>query len=72
MYRYQLSTCRQSIGESLDLQKLKVLSTDCNFRDGTAAQQQEAAIQDAFIAGMHSSYIRQRLLEGNDLQLTTV
>jgi len=66
--RYQLSTCRQSIVESLEeyLQKLKVLSTDCNFRDGTAAQQQEAAIRDAFIADMHSSCIRQRLLEGND------
>jgi len=61
--RYQLSTCKQIVGESLEefLQTLKVLSTDCNFRDVTAAQYQEAAIRDAFTAGMHSSHIRQRL-----------
>ena len=72
--RYKLSTCRQIVGESLEeyLHRLKVLSTDCNFRDFTAAQYQEAAIRDEFIAGLHSSHIHQRLLEGNDLQLTTM
>ena len=51
--RYQLSTCRQVVGESLQefLQSLQELSTDCNFMDVTAAQYQEATIRYAFIAG---------------------
>ena len=37
-----------------------------------AAECQDTAIRDAFIAGMHSANIRQRLLEGSDLKLTSV
>jgi len=57
------------VGESLEefLQRLKTLNAECNFRAVTAAQNQEAAIRDAFIAGLSSGYIRQRLLENADL-----
>ena len=60
---YQLSTCRQIVRGLLEefLQRLNVLSTDCNFRDFTAAQHQETELRDVFTAGMQYSYIRQRV-----------
>ena len=44
--RYRLSTCRQNTGESSEefLQRLKILSADCNFVDMKAAKCQDAAI----------------------------
>jgi len=62
------------VGESLDefLQRLKTLSAECNFRAVTAAQNQKTAIRDAFIAGLSSGYIRQRLLEDAALELEAV
>ena len=72
--RYRLSTCQQEAGESLEhfLQRLKILSNDCNFVDLSAAECKKAAILDAFTAGLRSSHIRQRLLEDNQLQLINV
>jgi len=57
---------RKSLEEFL--QRLKTLSTECNFRAIIAAQNQEAAIRDFFIAGLCSGYIRQRLLEDAALE----
>ena len=72
--RHRLNTSRQNEGESLEdfLQRLKILSNDCNFVDVTASQCKEAAIRDAFITGIGSPYIRQRLLEDNELRLNHV
>ena len=72
--RHLLATRRQKAGESLDefLQALKTLSKDCNFKDVSAAQYQEEAIRDAFISGLQSSLIRQRLLENRTLDLATM
>ena len=69
--RHCLNTSRQNEGESLEdfLQRLKILSNDCNFADVTASQCKEAAIRDAFITGLGSPYIKQRLLEDNELRL---
>ena len=63
--RHRLNICQQKVGELLEefLQRLKTLSAECNFRAVTAAQNHEAAIRDAFIAGLSSGYIHQRLLE---------
>ena len=47
-------------------------SPECNFRTVTVAQNQEAAIREAFIAGLSSGYIRQRLLEDAALELQAV
>ena len=60
----------ESLGDFL--QRLKILSDDCNFLDATASQCKESAVRDALIAGISSSYIRQRLLEDNVLQLNEV
>jgi len=51
------------------LQALKTLSKDCNFRQVTAAEYRDEAIPDAFISGLISSNIRQRLLENKTLDL---
>ena len=48
------------------------MSADCNFAAVSAVQNREAAIRDAFIAGLSSGHIRQRLLEENALELRTV
>ena len=70
--RYRLATCRQQPGENLDqfLDNLKGLSHDCNFSTSSAEIICEQAIRDAFIAGMASNAIRQRLLENLTLNLT--
>ena len=59
------------MGESLDtyLQNLKRLSVDCNFTAVTSLVHKEEAVRDAFIAGISSNEIRQRLLEDHNLSL---
>ena len=63
--RHLLMTCRQQPEQSLDdyLQKLKQLSTDCNYRAVTANICRNEAIRDAFISDLISNDIRFRLLE---------
>ena len=63
---------KQQAGESLDayLQNLQRLSAVCDFRAVSAIVHKEEAIRDAFICGMISNEIRQRLLENEDLTLT--
>ena len=62
--RHSLATRRQQPGESLDeyFRCLKVLSKECNFKAVTATQHCEEYIRDAFISGLLSPLIRQRLL----------
>ena len=69
--RYALKTCSQQIEESLNvyLQKLKRLSTDCNFLVVSAKLCKKEAIRDAFTNEILSNKIRQRLLEGHDFSL---
>ena len=69
--RYELISCKQQSGESLDryLQKLKQLSMDCDYQAVSAQLHKEEAIRDAFIGGIISNEIRQRLLEDSNLTL---
>ena len=69
--RYMLRTCKQRPGQSVDeyQQKLKQLSTDCNFGAVTAQEHKYEALRDAFIRGLVSSEIWQRLLEERDLSM---
>ena len=69
--RHLLSTRKQQTSESLHefLQALKQLSGDCNFKAVTAEKYKEEAVRDAFISGLRSSVIRQRLLESRTLEL---
>ena len=69
--RYTLMSFKQQTGELLDVyfQKLRHLSVDCDFQAVSAQVHKKEAIGDAFIGDIISSYIRQRLLENNDLTL---
>lgn len=72
--RHKLATRHQALGESLDeyLLALKTLSKDCNFKTVSAENNKEAYIRDAFISGLNSAAIRQRLLENIRLDLRTM
>ena len=72
--RYLLGECKQQPGQSLDdyHQALKMLSRDCNFAAVSAMRHREEGIRDAFIAGIMSNAIRQRLLESENLDLNSV
>ena len=69
--RHKLATRNQSATETVDefLQALKTLSVDCNFQAVTADQHRQQYIRDAFVRGLRSDWIRQRLLESRDLDL---
>ena len=71
--RHLLATRKQEAGESLDqyLQSLQQLSRDCNFKAVSAEQARDELIRDAFINGLSSVHIRQRLLENKTLDLRT-
>ena len=71
--RYLLATRRQPTDESVDqyLQSLKRLAKDCDFQAVTATQARDEYIRDAFINGITSNHIRQRLLENKTLDLYT-
>ena len=71
--RHALSTRKQQPNESIDeyLQVLKVMSKDCNYVQVSASQYRDEAVRDAFISGLQSSLIRQRLLENRTLDLET-
>ena len=71
--RHILSTTKQKAGESLHqfLNELKTLVKDCDFKTVSADQYKSEMIRDAFISGLQSNHIRQRLLENKTLNLQT-
>ena len=71
--RHLLATRRQQTDESVDqyLQSWKRLAKDCNFQAVTATQASDEYIRGAFINGIASNHIRQRLLENKTLHLNT-
>ena len=54
------------------LQALKTLAKYCKFKDVTATVYRDEAVRDAFISGLQSNSIRQRLLENTTLDLKTM
>ena len=63
--RYKLATRRQQGSETLEefLQALHQLSKKCDLQAVSAEQYRQELVRDAFINGLASSTIRQRLLE---------
>ena len=63
--RHQLITSKQNSGQSIDvyLQDLKRMAKNCDFKAVSAAENRDQYVRDAFINGINSSHIRQRLLE---------
>jgi len=74
MMRYKLRTRRQQEGESIDafMADLKALANKCHFGALTAEQHRESLICDAFVSGLSSTSVRQRLLESSDSTLATL
>ena len=72
--RYKLATCQQSEGESIDafIQNLHRLSKECNFKNVTAEEHRQGYVRDAFISGIRSREIRQKLLENEKLTMEQV
>ena len=71
--RHLLATRKQKAGETLEefLQSLRQSAKDCNFVAVTAESYRDESIRDAFINGLSSNNIRQRLLENKTLDLKT-
>ena len=71
--RHFLATAKQEPGRTLDgfLLSLQKLAQDCNFRAVTGVQYKQEMIRNAFINGLTSPGIRQRLLEQRELNLET-
>ena len=69
--RYTLISYKQEPGQDCSqfLQKLHSLAKDCNFRSVTGEQYRSEYIRDAFVSGLSSNFIRQRLLEFPNLDL---
>jgi len=68
--RHLLATRKQLTAENLQqfLQALKLLSKDCTFQAVSAEQYREKLIRDAFINGLNSLGIRQRLKKNLSLE----
>ena len=71
--RHILSTRKQKAGESLDqfLNELKTLAKDCDFKTVSAEQYKSEMIRDAFINGLQSNHVHQRLLKNKTHDLQT-
>ena len=69
--RHILATTKQKPHQSLKefLHELRKLSADCDYKPVNAEQYRSESIRDAYIAGMESNFIRQRLLEKETLTL---
>lgn len=69
--RHKLMTSRQEPLQTIDsfLQSLEKISKTCNFAAATAEEYRKQYVRDAFINGISSAPIRQRLLENNTLTL---
>ena len=67
--RHQLVTRKQQLGETLHefYQSLQVTSKDCDFKNFSAEDYRKELVRDAFINGLNSHTIRQRLLENSEL-----
>ncbi|OON15465.1 hypothetical protein X801_08732, partial [Opisthorchis viverrini] len=64
-------TCKQDNEQTLDqcVQKLRTLAVDCNYQSVIGYVPLDEAIRDAFISGIQSAQIRQRLSEHHTLTL---
>lgn len=71
--RHLLASRRQQPGETIDqfIQALHGLGKPCNFKAVDAVTHSNEYIRDAFINGLLSTQIRQRLLENQTLDLST-
>ena len=67
--RHELRMCKQQASKTIDqfVLRLKKLSKECDCNNVTGEQYRSELMRDAFIAGMLSVPIRQRLLKNREL-----
>uniref|UniRef100_A0A5S6R1M3 CCHC-type domain-containing protein n=1 Tax=Trichuris muris TaxID=70415 RepID=A0A5S6R1M3_TRIMR len=72
--RHRLASRRQQHGETIDeyVRALRTLCAQCNLQAVSAARYQEELVRDAFVCGLQSQVIRQRLLESKNCDLTSL
>ena len=68
-----MSTHEKKEKEIIDeyVQELFLLAKECNFQAVDVVQNRDNSVWDAFISGLRSKTIRQRLLENRSLDLNT-
>jgi hypothetical protein len=69
--RHQLYSRKQSSSESVSqyIMSLRLLARECQFKNVSASEHHDLCVLDAFISGLTSNNIRQRLLEQSNLTL---
>ena len=69
--RWKLTNEKQKEGESMDAfaNRLMILAKDCNYTDVTAVEYKEEAVLQSFVSGLEDSYVRQRILENDVVDL---
>ncbi|XP_029652354.1 uncharacterized protein LOC115225568 [Octopus sinensis] len=74
MMRHKLRTRKQKENESIRefMSSLQVQAKKCEIQTLTADRYQEILIEDAFVAGLQSPSIKQRLLKSSDNSLETL
>ena len=72
--RHVLLNCKQESGESIHIyfQRLKTLVRECAYTAVTKADHENESMRDAFISGIQSVDIRQKLLESVKNDLTSI
>uniref|UniRef100_A0A2C9KY02 Retrotransposon gag domain-containing protein n=1 Tax=Biomphalaria glabrata TaxID=6526 RepID=A0A2C9KY02_BIOGL len=69
--RHLVATCKQQPSQTVEsfMLKFRSLARDFDFKEVTSEQHRDICIRDAFITGLASNTIRQRLLEKTSLTL---
>ena len=69
--RWKLANEKQREGESMDAfaNRLMILAKDCDYTDVTAVEYKKEAVLQSFVSGLEDSYVRQRILEKDVVNL---
>ena len=69
--RWKLTNEKQREGESMDAfaNRLMILAKDCDYTDVTAVEYKKEAVLQSFVSGLEDSYVRQRILEKDVVNL---
>ena len=69
--RWKLANEKQREGESMDAfaNRLMILAKDCDYTNVTAVEYKKEAVLQSFVSGLEDSYVRQRILEKDVVNL---
>ena len=69
--RWKLANEKQREGESMDAfaNRLMILARDCDYTNVTTVEYKKEAVLQSFVSGLEDSYVRQRILEKDVVNL---